>query len=141
MEEEANLQKLEQESKALASCTYEHNTTWGTEQMGLVYGCAREDLITGLSIQSKGWKSVYYNPKRKAFLGVAPNTLGQTLVQHKRWPEGQLQIAVSKYNPSLYGYGKLSLGLQMVCSSYNLWAPNCLASLCLLKGIPLFPKV
>ncbi|KAK4275302.1 hypothetical protein QN277_018409 [Acacia crassicarpa] len=148
MEEEASLQKLEQESKALASCTYEHNTTWGTE-LGLVYGCAVEDVITGLSIQSKGWKSVYCNPKRKAFLGVAPNTLGQTLVQHKRWSEGQLQIAVSKYSPALYGYGKLSLGLQMACSTYNLWAPNCLAtlcfsllpSLCLLKGIPLFPKM
>lgn len=117
--------------------------------MGLVYGCVVEDVITGLSIQSRGWKSVYSNPKRKAFLGVAPNTLGQTLVQHKRWSEGQLQIAISKYSPIWYGFGKISMGLQMVYLCYDFWAVNSLAtlcfsivpSLCLLKGIPLFPKV
>ncbi|XP_028785453.1 cellulose synthase-like protein E1 [Neltuma alba] len=145
---EASLQKQEQESKPLASCTYEQNTLWGKE-MGLLYGCAVEDVITGLSIQSKGWKSVYCNPKRKAFLGVAPNALGQTLVQHKRWSEGQLQILFSKYSPAWYGYGRISLGLQMVYCCYNLWAVNSLAtlcfcllpSLCLLKGISLFPKM
>uniref|UniRef100_A0A2N9HLX5 Glycosyltransferase 2-like domain-containing protein n=1 Tax=Fagus sylvatica TaxID=28930 RepID=A0A2N9HLX5_FAGSY len=31
-----------------------------------------------------GWKSFYYNPNRKAFLGVAPITLDAVLVQQKR---------------------------------------------------------
>jgi len=117
--------------------------------MGLKYGCPVEDVITGLSIQSNGWKSVYYNPPRKAFLGVAPTSLLQVLIQHKRWSEGDFQILFSKYSPAWYAFGKINLSLQMGYSTYCLWAPNCLAtlyysiipSLYLLKGIPLFPKV
>ncbi|GMN62348.1 hypothetical protein TIFTF001_031429 [Ficus carica] len=140
--------ELEETSKALASCTYEENTQWGNE-IGLKYGCPVEDVVTGLSIQSQGWKSVYFNPARKAFLGVAPNTLPQTLVQHKRWSEGDFQILLSKYSPAWYAYKKISLGLQLGYCTYCLWAPNCLAilyylivpSLYLLKGIPLFPQI
>ncbi|KAI5408967.1 hypothetical protein KIW84_054699, partial [Lathyrus oleraceus] len=145
---EANLQEMEEKSKDLASCSYEKNTQWGKE-MGLKYGCPVEDVITGLSIQSKGWKSVYYNPRRKAFLGVAPTSLLQVLIQHKRWSEGDFQILFSKYSPAWYAFGKISVGLQMGYCSYCLWSPNCLPtlyysiipSLYLLKGIPLFPKV
>lgn len=118
-------------------------------QMGLKYGCPVEDVITGLSIQCRGWKSVYYNPERKAFLGVAPTTLAQTLVQHKRWSEGDFQILLSKYSPAWFANGKISLGLQLGYCCYCLWATNCLAvlyysivpSLYLLRGIPLFPEV
>ena len=117
--------------------------------MGLLYGCPVEDVITGLSIQCRGWKSVYFNPLRNAFLGVAPNTLPDILVQHKRWSEGDLQIFFSRYSPAWYAYGKISLVLQMGYSAYCLWAPNSLAtlyysvipSLYLLRGIPLFPQV
>ncbi|XP_016173442.1 cellulose synthase-like protein E1 [Arachis ipaensis] len=145
---EENLEELEERSKVLASCTYEENTLWGKE-MGLRYGCPVEDVITGLAIQSNGWKSVYYNPKRKAFLGVAPTTLHQTLVQHKRWSEGDFQILLSKYSPAWFAHGRISLGLQMGYSTYCLWASNSLAtvyysiipSLCLLKGTSLFPKM
>ncbi|XP_057723060.1 cellulose synthase-like protein E1 [Arachis stenosperma] len=145
---EENLQELEERSKVLASCTYEENTLWGKE-MGLRYGCPVEDVITGLAIQSNGWKSVYYNPKRKAFLGVAPTTLHQTLVQHKRWSEGDFQILLSKYSPAWFAHGRISLGLQMGYSTYCLWASNSLAtlyysiipSLYLLKGTSLFPKM
>ncbi|KAK7289593.1 hypothetical protein RIF29_03342 [Crotalaria pallida] len=145
---EASLQELEDKSKALASCTYEENTQWGKE-IGLKYGCPVEDVITGLSIQCQGWKSVYYNPPRKAFLGVAPTTLLQALVQHKRWSEGDFQILLSKYSPAWYAHGRISLGLQMGYCRYCLWAPNSLAvlyysiipSIYLLKGIPLFPKM
>ncbi|KAK7301912.1 hypothetical protein RJT34_12789 [Clitoria ternatea] len=144
----ASLQELEEKSKALASCTYEKNTLWGKE-IGLKYGCPVEDVITGLSIQCQGWKSVYCNPSRKAFFGLAPTNLPQTLVQHKRWSEGDLQILLSKYSPARYGFGRISLGLQMCYCVYCLWAPNCLAtlyysiipSLYLIKGIPLFPKM
>lgn len=116
--------------------------------MGLIYGCPVEDVITGLSIQCRGWKSVYCNPTRKAFLGLAPTTLPQTLVQHKRWSEGDFQILISKFSPALYGH-RISLGLQLGYCIYCLWAPNCLAtifysilpSLHLLRGISLFPQV
>ncbi|XP_058762560.1 cellulose synthase-like protein E1 [Vicia villosa] len=145
---ETNLQEIEEKSKDLASCSYEENTQWGKE-MGLKYGSLVEDVTTGLSIQINGWKSVYYIPARKAFLGLAPTSLLQVLIQHKRWSEGDLQILLSKYSPVWYAFGKISFGLQMGYCVYCLWAPNCLAilyyyiipSLYLLKGIPLFPEV
>ncbi|KAJ6301785.1 hypothetical protein OIU77_015995 [Salix suchowensis] len=143
-----SVHELEAEAKTLASCTFEQNTQWGNE-MGLKYGCPVEDVITGLSIQCKGWKSAYLNPERKAFLGLAPSTLPQVLVQHKRWSEGDFQILLSQYSPAWYAHGRISLGLQLGYCCYCLWAPNCLAtlyysiipSLCLLKGISLFPQV
>lgn len=139
---------LEQKVKGLASCTYDKNTEWGKE-MGLIYGCPVEDVITGLSIQCRGWKSVYFNPSRKAFLGVTTTTLPETLVQHKRWSEGDLQILLSKYSPAWFAHGKISLGLRLGYCAYCLWAPNSLAvlyysvipSLYLLKGISLFPQI
>ncbi|KAK3432266.1 hypothetical protein EUGRSUZ_E03847 [Eucalyptus grandis] len=139
---------LEETCKPLASCGYEENTEWGKE-MGLKYGCPVEDVLTGFAIHCRGWRSVYFNPERKGFLGVAPTTLLQSLVQHKRWTEGDLQIFLSQYCPLLYGHGKIPLKLQLSYCVYLLWAANCLASLyyvtipslCLLRGISLFPKV
>uniref|UniRef100_A0A2N9FQH4 Glycosyltransferase 2-like domain-containing protein n=1 Tax=Fagus sylvatica TaxID=28930 RepID=A0A2N9FQH4_FAGSY len=75
--------ELEEASKVLANCSYEKDTQWG-KKMGLIYGCPAEDMVTGLTIQCRGWKSLYYNPDRKAFLGVAPTTLEVVLIQHKR---------------------------------------------------------
>lgn len=117
--------------------------------MGLIYGCAVEDIATGITIQCRGWKSVSYNPERRAFLGVAPNTLELCLVQFKRWSEGMLQIFLSKYCPFTHGRGKVSLGAQMAYSYYLLWAPMSIPtlfyvtvpSLLLLHGVPLFPEV
>ncbi|KAK8328680.1 hypothetical protein V6Z12_A11G268000 [Gossypium hirsutum] len=54
---------LEETCKVLASCTFEHNTPWGKE-MGLKYGTPVEDVVTGMSIQCNGWKSIYLNPER-----------------------------------------------------------------------------
>lgn len=146
-EREETAHVLEEKSKVLANCSYEENTEWGKE-MGLKYGCPVEDVITGLSIQCRGWKSVYFNPERKAFLGVAPTTLAQVLVQHKRWSEGDFQILLSKFSPAWYANGKISLGLQLGYCCYCFWAANCLAvlyysivpSLYLLRGISLFPQ-
>ncbi|KAF7142065.1 hypothetical protein RHSIM_Rhsim06G0230800 [Rhododendron simsii] len=145
---DSSVHDMEQGSKVLASCSYEKGTQWGKE-MGLVYGCLVEDIITGLTIQCRGWKPVHYNPERKAFLGVAPNTLDMSLVQHKRWCEGLFHIFLSKYCPFTYAYGKIKLGAQLGYCLYLLWAPNSFAllyyliipSICLLRSIPLFPEV
>ncbi|KAF8414277.1 hypothetical protein HHK36_002278 [Tetracentron sinense] len=145
---EESASELEETSKILANCSYEENTQWGKE-MGLMYGCPVEDVITGLSIQCRGWKSIYFNPDRKGFLGVAPTTLLQLLIQHKRWSEGHIQIFLSKYCSLIFGHGRITPGLQMGYCVYGLWAPNCFAtlyyvvvpSLCLLKGISLFPMI
>ncbi|KAJ0720007.1 putative cellulose synthase (UDP-forming) [Helianthus annuus] len=142
------LENMIEELKNLASCTYEIDTEWGKE-MGLKYGCPVEDILTGLSIHCRGWKSVYYNPNRKAFLGVSTTTLDQTLVQHKRWSEGDLLVLISKYSPAWFRLGKVNPGLIMGYLIYCLWAPSSVPTLyysivpsvCLLKGVPLFPAV
>ncbi|KAK4275299.1 hypothetical protein QN277_018408 [Acacia crassicarpa] len=140
--------ELIEATKPLASCTYEKGTQWGKE-MGLVYGMPAEDAVTGLVISCRGWKSIYYNPERKAFLGLAPTNLDVLLVQHKRWGHGLSQIFFSKYCPFFYGYNKLSLGLQMGYCVYFLWAFMSLPTLhylvvlpiSTLRGIPLFPQL
>ncbi|KAK2440913.1 cellulose synthase protein E1 [Trifolium repens] len=145
---EPSLQELGENSKTLASCSYEENTSWGKE-MGLLYGCALEDVITGLSILCKGWKSVYYNPTRKAFLGMCPTTLPEALIQHKRWSEGGFQMLLSKFSPVWYCFGLITPGLQMAHCYFDLWVLNSfptlyysiIPSLFLLKGIPLFPQI
>ncbi|XP_020109717.1 cellulose synthase-like protein E6 isoform X2 [Ananas comosus] len=144
----ADASTLEEKAKSLITCTFEDNTEWGKE-VGLKYGFPVEDVITGLSIQCRGWKSIYFNPPRVGFLGVAPVTLAQTLVQHKRWSEGNFQIFLSKYNPLLYGHKKIKLGLQLGYNIYFLWAPcsfptiyyAIIPSFALLHAISLFPSV
>ncbi|KAM6579241.1 hypothetical protein CsatA_003015 [Cannabis sativa] len=144
-----SIDDLERSANIVASCSYEKGTEWEKRLIGLIYGCPVEDNVTGLAIQCRGWKSIYYNPKRYAFVGVAPTTLEVALVQHKRWCEGLSQIFLSKYCPFIYGHGKIKLGAQMGYCIYLLWAPLSLPtifytvvpSLCLLNGVPLFPEV
>ncbi|CAI9292438.1 unnamed protein product [Lactuca saligna] len=143
-----SIDAIENECKILVSCSYEHNTQWGKE-MGVKYGCPVEDIITGLTIKCRGWRSVHLNPKRKAFLGLAPTTLLQTLIQTKRWAEGDFQIFLSQYCPLVFGHNKIPLKLQISYCCYLLWAANCWATLyyvsvpsyCLLAHISLFPKL
>uniref|UniRef100_A0A0E0K4P1 Uncharacterized protein n=1 Tax=Oryza punctata TaxID=4537 RepID=A0A0E0K4P1_ORYPU len=143
--EDAN--ELEGMARSLVTCTYEHNTLWGIEK-GVRYGCPLEDVITGLQIQCRGWRSVYYNPERKGFLGMTPTSVGQILVLYKRWTEGFIQISLSRYSPFLLGRGKIKLGLQMGYSVCGFWALNSfptlyyvtIPSLCFLNGISLFPE-
>ncbi|KAL7143067.1 hypothetical protein ABFS83_08G166100 [Erythranthe nasuta] len=143
-----SVEELELASKILANCSYEKDTLWGKE-MGLVYGYPVEDIVTGLTIQCRGWKPVYYNPTKHAFLGIAPTTLDVALVQFKRWSEGLFQIFFSEHCPFIHGCGKIKLGAQMGYCIYLLWAPFSLPilayvfvpALCLLHDVPLFPKV
>ena len=108
-----------------------------------------EDNITGLRIQSQGWKSVYYNPLIRAFSGIAPTNLLQTLVQQKRWGEGNTQLLLSEFRPKWYGDEKINIGLLLGYWNYNFFAITSLSvlyysiipSLYLIKGISLFPKV
>ncbi|XVE62576.1 hypothetical protein DITRI_Ditri06bG0129300 [Diplodiscus trichospermus] len=121
----------------------------GLLQVGWRYGCLVEDYLTGVCILSKGWRSVLFKPERKAFLGVVPTTLLETLVQYKRWSEGDLQIFLSKYCPFVYGRERMPLKLQLSYCIHMLWPVNCFATLyyvivpsfCLLNGISLFPKM
>ncbi|KAG9448582.1 hypothetical protein H6P81_008547 [Aristolochia fimbriata] len=140
--------ELEKRAKGLANCAAEENSHWG-KKVGVRYGCAVEDVITGLSIQRNGWKSVYFNPPRSGFLGIGPITLEQVLIQHKRWSEGHLQIVLSDCSPLFRWNGKIKIGLRMAYSIYNLWATTSIPALyyvivpalCLYNGTPVFPKM
>ncbi|KAL9316753.1 hypothetical protein ACSQ67_017754 [Phaseolus vulgaris] len=145
---EVNLHELEEESKALANCSYEKNTLWG-KKIGSIYGCLVEDVITGLQMHAHGWKSVYYNPSISAFSGVAPTSLLHTLVQLKRWGEGHMQLTLSRFRPKWYGDQKINICLLLGYWHHNFFAITSLSvlyysiipSLYILKGVSLFPKI
>ncbi|KAK8623770.1 hypothetical protein V6N13_065133 [Hibiscus sabdariffa] len=100
-------------------------------------------------IVQKGWKSVFYNPPRPAFLGTATTKLNDTLLQGARWNCGALQVTFSRLCPLFHRLtSKMSL-LQRMCYVYLSFQPLyffpmwCLATipqLCLLHAIPLYPK-
>ncbi|CAB4282033.1 unnamed protein product [Prunus armeniaca] len=78
-------------------------------QIGLKYGCPVEDVITGLSIQCRRCRSVYCNPTRQAFLGIAPTALSQTLVQvSSRWLIPFAYVIFAKYTWSCVELAKVS---------------------------------
>lgn len=120
-----------------------------SNQIGYLYKSLIEDYFTGLILHCKGWKSVFCNPSRSAFLGSATSSLNDTLVQGTRWNCGLLEVTFSKCSPPLYGLSRMPL-LQTMCYSYYALQPFyslpswCLAivpHLCLINGISLYPKL
>ena len=117
--------------------------------MGFRYGTLVEDLYTSCLLQSEGWKSVYCNPKRPAFLGNSPINLHDFLNQAMRWSVGLLEVALSKYSPITYGVRYISL-LSGLCFAHltfwEIWAIPItiyafLPQLALLNSTSIFPKV
>ncbi|GJN40372.1 hypothetical protein PR202_gb29579 [Eleusine coracana subsp. coracana] len=90
-----HIDQIEEKAKSSATCTYEYRTVWGSE-IGIIYDCPVEDVITGLAIHCRGWESVNINPSRPAFIGVGPTTLTQTILQHKRFSEDMGFVITSK---------------------------------------------
>ncbi|XVE81781.1 hypothetical protein DITRI_Ditri15bG0093500 [Diplodiscus trichospermus] len=143
------ISRLLEETRFLASCAYEKETQWG-KQVGFLYNSVVEDYLTGFSLHCKGWKSLFYNPPRPAFLGTATTKLNDTLLQGARWNCGVLQVALSRLSPLVYGLmSRMSL-LQTMCYAYlslqplyclPMWCLATVPQLCLLNAIPLYPKV
>lgn len=48
------------------SCGYEDNSEWGKE-IGWIYGSITEDIVTGMVMHTRGWRSIYCSPPRPAF--------------------------------------------------------------------------
>nr|GME14452.1 cellulose synthase-like protein H1 [Ipomoea batatas] len=71
----------------VASCGYESSTAWG-QKVGWMYGSATEDMLTGITIHSKGWKSAYCAPDPPGFMGSAPTGGPGALTQQKQWATG-----------------------------------------------------
>ncbi|CAK9315546.1 unnamed protein product [Citrullus colocynthis] len=123
----------------VAGCAYEIGTSWGSK-IGWMYGSTTEDVLTGLVIQKRGWRSVYIALNPPAFLGCAPSQLVTSLTQQKRWASGFLQVLFSKHCPifgSLFGNLQfkqcaaylwiLTWGLRSILElSYALLPPYCL---------------
>ncbi|KAE8645737.1 cellulose synthase-like protein H1 isoform X2 [Cucumis sativus] len=80
-----------QSAYQVASADYENNTAWGLK-VGWLYESMTEDILTGIKIHSKGWKSVLLQPNPPAFLGLAPTGGPDALTQRKRWVTGSLEI-------------------------------------------------
>ncbi|KAK9288317.1 hypothetical protein L1049_016768 [Liquidambar formosana] len=135
------------QAELLASCSYEKNTQWG-KQIGFMYGSVVEDFFTGFILHCRGWTSVFCDPLRPAFLGSATTNLNDTLVQNTRWNSGMLGIGLSRFCPLVYGSLRMSVLVSM-CYAYfafqslyffPLWCLATIPQLCLLNGIPMYPK-
>ncbi|KAJ0034373.1 hypothetical protein Pint_24638 [Pistacia integerrima] len=124
--------------------------TWLWLQVGFMYHSLVEDYFTGFkSLHCKGWKSVYLNPSRPQFLGTSTTNLNDLLTQGTRWGSGLAQVLISKFSPLIYGPPRMSLLASMGYAElasfsiyfFPLWCFATIPQLCLLNGIPLFPKV
>lgn len=101
-----------------------------------------EDMHTGLRLQKKGWKVLYFN--RTVARGLAPQTYRGFATQWERWGRGAMQVLRAE-NP-LFGQG-LSFGqrLSYFASFYFYWMSYqkfiyiATPIFCLLSGI--FPLV
>ncbi|XP_002518853.2 cellulose synthase-like protein G3 [Ricinus communis] len=131
----------------VAGCNYENQTAWGYK-MGFRYGSLVEDLFTGYRLHCEGWRSIFCNPSRPAFLGNAPISLTDLLNQQKRWAVGVLEVGFSKYSPLIYGIRHLSPLMTLTYSQYAFWSIwsvpiviyAFLPQLALLSKVSIFPK-
>ena len=118
-------------------------------QMGLRYGKLAEDFYTGYLLQCKGWKSIFCNPKRPAFLGNSPINLHSSLNQLMRWSVGLLEVAFCGYSPIAFGVKSMNL-LQGLCYAHLAFSSLLsipitiyafVPQLALLNSASIFPKV
>ncbi|KAF5812238.1 putative cellulose synthase (UDP-forming) [Helianthus annuus] len=133
----------------VASCSYEYGTQWG-KKVGWLYGSTTEDMLTGLNIHGRGWKSVLCSPYPPPFLGCAPSTYPSSLAQQKRWATGLLEVLFTDKNPLLLTmkgnlWFRQALAYHWIC----LWGARsipeiCYAFLptyCIITGSHFLPKV
>ncbi|KAJ9560943.1 hypothetical protein OSB04_006103 [Centaurea solstitialis] len=114
----------------VAGCSYEYGTAWG-KQIGWMYGSTAEDILTGISIHGRGWKSVFCVPEPAPFLGCAPMTYPAVLIQQKRWATGLLEVFCSNKNPLLLTInGKLRFRHALVYMWICFWAVRSVPEIC-----------
>ncbi|KAK8577597.1 hypothetical protein V6N13_027866 [Hibiscus sabdariffa] len=132
----------------VAGCNYENQTQWGSK-IGFRYGSLVEDFYTGYRLQCEGWKSVFCDPERAAFLGDVPITLVDVLGQCKRWCIGLFEVTFSKYNTLIFGSQSMGVWMSLAYSHYAFWPIWCipvsfycfLPQLALANQVSIFPKV
>ncbi|KAK7841933.1 cellulose synthase-like protein g1 [Quercus suber] len=118
-------------------------------KIGFSYDCLLESAFTGYLLHCKGWISVYLYPKRPCFLGCTTIDMKDGMVQLMKWNSNLLQVGLSKFSPLIYGVSRMSV-LQSMCYGYltcqsflsvGLLLYGTVPQVCLLNGIPLYPKV
>ena len=118
-------------------------------QIGFSYDCLLESTFTGYLLHCKGWISVYLYPKRPCFLGCTTIDMKDGLVQLMKWSSNLVQFGLSKFSPLTYGVSRMSV-LQSMCYGYFTFSSllsvalllyGTVPQVCLLNGIPLYPKV
>ncbi|KAK7362782.1 hypothetical protein VNO77_04904 [Canavalia gladiata] len=139
---------LLEEPHLLASCEYEIGTKWGNE-VGFLYYSVVEDYLTGFILHCNGWTSVFCEPSRPQFLGSGTTNLNDVLIQGTRWYCGLFENGINRFCPLIYGPSRMPF-LQSLCFAWltyfplyclPLWCLATIPQLCLLNGIPLYPKV
>ncbi|KAG6604869.1 Cellulose synthase-like protein H1, partial [Cucurbita argyrosperma subsp. sororia] len=133
----------------VATADYEHNSCWGSK-VGWQYGSIVEDILTGMLIHKKGWKSAYLTPTPPAFLGCAPSGGPIPLNHHKRATTGLLETLISRNSPIATAlFDKLQFRqrmfyLWMYLTSVQAIPEICYALLpafCLIANFHFLPKV
>ncbi|XP_057455860.1 cellulose synthase-like protein H1 isoform X2 [Lotus japonicus] len=93
-----NISKTIEIASQVAGHGYEYGTSWG-DQIGWIYGSINEDVLTGLTIHEKGWRSENCAPSPVGFIGCAPVGGPSSMAQQKRWATGLLEIFFTKHCP------------------------------------------
>ncbi|KAK9144985.1 hypothetical protein Sjap_004888 [Stephania japonica] len=117
--------------------------------IGFRYGSLVEDYYTGYKLQCEGWKSVFCDPERPAFLGDTPINLHDVLSQSRRWAIGLLEVTFSKYCPLTYGIKSMGILMGLAYTHYAFWPfwsipitiHAFLTPLAFINGVSTFPKV
>ncbi|MBA0740909.1 hypothetical protein Gogos_014092 [Gossypium gossypioides] len=112
-------------------------------------GLLVEDFYTGFRLKCEGWRSIFCNPEKAAFMGNAPLNLLDVPFQNKRWQIGLLEVASSKYSPITFGVKAMGLFMGLGYSSYAyssilsipITTYSFVPQLALLNGLNIFPKV
>ena len=119
-------------------------------QIGWIYGSTTEDVLTGLNIHWRGWRTMWLRTNPKGFLGSAPSCGPNTLIQQKRSSTGLLEILFTPKSPFLGTlFRRLEFRQCLVYLYFLLWGPRsifeiCYAALpayCILTNTNFLPKV
>ncbi|KAJ7981275.1 Cellulose synthase [Quillaja saponaria] len=143
-----NISNSVETANQVAGCGYEYGTGWGS-QVGWVYGSTTEDILTGMKMHTRGWKSENYMPDPPAFMGCAPTGGPASMTQQKRWATGLLEILLSKNNP-IFGtlFGNLQFRQCLAYLWFYQWGLHAIPEIlyaallayCLITNSQLFPK-
>ncbi|XP_020238378.1 cellulose synthase-like protein H1 [Cajanus cajan] len=117
-------------AREVASCEYDYGTAWG-KQVGWIYGSTSEDVLTGLKIHNKGWRSEVCSSDRIGFMGCSPQNTLNVMGQQKRWASGLGDILLSKHSP-IFGtlFGKLQFTECIAYLYITSWALRSIPEIC-----------